>query len=447
MSATEPAAAPQHGPTHPSPVGRWASWRRRTSTLVFLSARNVVRELRRSLLTSSAMAIGLALLVISRTIADGAHEDWIDSGVRLGAGHVAVQAPGYLTSGALADRLGPAQLSEAERALAAPDVAPRIEAAVERLSASGLAASAASSFPVQIDGVIPTRERQFSQLPEQVVDGRYLEDDDRLSAFIGVGLARRLELRPGSRFVLTSQNSESEIAGQLVRVAGTFRTGIPEVDDGLVQIPIETARTWLTAPGSATTIAVLLQSSRDVDGVVRALRARLDSVSGVRVLSWREASPELEAAVKIDDAGDYIFHGILFVIVGLAVLNAVLMSVLNRKREFGVLRALGLRRVETGAVVFGEGVLLTLASGAAGMILGFAITWIFWRNGLDLSGLMGGEMTMSGTLVDPVIVPAFRLSAMTQSLGFILVIGILASLYPAQQAMRIDVAEAMKFER
>jgi len=155
----------------------------------------------------------------------------------------------------------------------------------------------------------------------------------------------------------------------------------------------------------------------------------------------------LEAAVKIDDAGDYIFHGILFVIVGLAVLNAVLMSVLNRKREFGVLRALGLRRVETGAVVFGEGVLLTLASGAAGMILGFAITWIFWRNGLDLSGLMGGEITMSGTLVDPVIVPAFRLSAMTQSLGFILVIGILASLYPAQQAMRIDVAEAMKFER
>jgi putative ABC transport system permease protein len=447
MSATEHSVEVRPGTAQPRPIGRWAAWRRRSATLAFLAARNVVRELRRSLLTSSAMAVGLALLFISRTLADGAHEAWIDSGVRLGAGHVAVQAPGYLTSGALADRLNAGSLATVERALGAPNVAPAITASVERLTVSGLAASAASSYPVQINGVTPTGEQRFDKLPEQVVDGRYLEDDDRLSAFIGVGLARRLELRPGSRFVLTSQNSDGEIAGQLVRVSGTFRTGIPEVDDGLVQIPIETARTWLAAPGSATTVAILLHSSREVDRVVRTLRAQLDDTSSVRVLSWRESSPELEAAVKVDDAGDYIFHGILFVIVGLAVLNAVLMSVLNRRREFGVLRALGLRRIETGAVVFGEGVLLTLASGATGILLGFAISWIFWRNGLDMTGMMGGEMTVSGTLIDPVIVPAFHLSAIVQSLAFILVIGTLASLYPAQQAMRIDVAEAMKFER
>jgi ABC-type lipoprotein release transport system permease subunit len=155
----------------------------------------------------------------------------------------------------------------------------------------------------------------------------------------------------------------------------------------------------------------------------------------------------MDSAVRIDDYGDYVFHVILFAIIILAILNAVLMSVLGRRREFGVLQALGLTGAETGLVVFAEGLFLTAASGLVGLVVGFAVTWIFFRDGLDFSGMMEEGMTASGGVIDPVIIPIFRSGQVVVSLLSILVIGTLASLYPAYRASRLDVAEAMKFEQ
>jgi ABC-type antimicrobial peptide transport system permease subunit len=111
-----------------------------------------------------------------------------------------------------------------------------------------------------------------------------------------------------------------------------------------------------------------------------------------------------------------------------------------------VLRALGLERGEVGRVVFIEGMILTAISGLFGMALGAAIVWGFFRNGLDFSAIWDMEMEAAGVVIDPVIVPRFHWNQILQSLAFILVIGSLASVYPAWRATRIDVAEAMKFE-
>jgi len=417
----------------------------KTAALLKLSMRSVGRNARRSALTAAAMALGLALLMFSRALAEGGHEQWIDSAVRLGLGHVAVQAPGFLENGRLEDRLDKDRLTRVQSALAALDGA--VLSWAPRLSTSGLASSAASALPVRIEGVDPTRERDFSSLPDQLVEGRYLEADDRLQAFIGVELARRLEIEVGDRFVVTAQAASGQVEGQLVRVAGIFRTAIPELDEGLVHLPLATARSWLGTPGAATAVAILLPSSRRADEVVADLDRQLDGESGIRVLGWREASPELDSAVRIDDYGDYVFHGILFAIVALAILNAIMMSVLSRKREFGILQALGLTRAETGMVVFGEGLFLTAASGVVGGVLGFAATWLFFRDGLDFSGLMDNAISMSGGIIEPVIVPVFRFDQVVLSLASIAVIGTLASLYPAVRAAQLDPAEAMKFEQ
>ncbi len=410
-----------------------------------LAVRNVVRNARRSALTASAMILGLAVLMWTRAISDGAHESWVTGAVRIGAGHVAVEAPGFAKSGSLADRLSAEQLAAAEAALRAPAVAPLVRAVAPRLEVSGLASSASAAVPVRIVGVDPAAEAAFSPLAGSAVAGTFLAPGDRLAAYVGVGLARRLALGLGSRLVLTAQTAAGEITGQLVRVAGTFRSGVPDIDDGLVYVPIATARSWLGTPGAATALAVLLHSSRAANRVVRALGDRLPP--GVAVLSWQEAAPALASAVRIDDWSGYAFLLILLAIVALAILNAVLMSVLNRNREFGVLQALGLTRRETSVVVFTEGLLLTTASGVLGMAIGFGVTWLLWRHGLDLSALMQGDITFSGALVSPIIVPEFRAVQVVLCLAATLAIGVAASIYPARQAGRIDVAEAMKFDR
>ncbi len=418
----------------------------RFGILLRLAIRSVGRNARRSTLTAAAMVIGLALLIFSRALAEGGHEQWIESAVRMGTGHVAIQAPEYLETNKLEYRLGPGAVELVEDAIDGLDSAP-VLAWTSRLTVDGLASSTASALPVRIQGVDPEKEAAFTDLDEKLQEGRYLEQDDRLRAYVGTELARRLELDVGNRFVLTAQNANGEVEGQLVRVAGIFRSGVLELDQGLIHVPIETVRNWLEAPGAVTTTAILLEKARATDEAVDTLSRRLADEEGIRVMGWREAAPDLDSAIRIDDYGNYVFHVILFALVTLAILNSVLISVLGRRREFGILQAMGLTGRETGIVVFGEGLLLTAASGVVGMALGYLFTWTFFRNGLDFSTMMDGEMTFSGGIVDPVIIPVFHHVDVMLSVYSILVIGTLSSIYPAVRASRLDPAEAMKFDR
>ena len=412
-----------------------------------LALRNLRRQKRRSVLSGSAMVLAMALLVFSRAIAEGGHEDWIDSGVRMGGGHVSVQAPEYRTRRSLDYRLSPETRAAVRDALESPEVSSRLVASAPRLMVQGLASSSSGALPAAIMAVDPELEREFSALYEKLEEGRWLEPDDRLRAYVGARLASRLKLKEGSRFVLTAQDANGDISGQMVRVAGTFRSGIPEMDEGFIQIPLATAQEWLGVPGAVTTEALLLRNSRDVGPVRRELASALaDWSDEAAVLEWRESMPELDAAVRMDDWADYVFHLVLFVIAATAIVNTILMSVMYRTREFGVLRALGLERGEVGRVVFIEGMVLTAISGFVGMALGAAIVWGFFRNGLDFSAMWDMEMEAAGIVIDPVIVPRFHWNQIVQSLFFILAIGSLSSIYPAWRATRIDVAEAMKFE-
>lgn len=415
----------------------------RFPTLFWLALRNLGREMRRSALTAAAMTVGLALLILSRTLADGAHEDWIDSGVRLASGHVSFNAPGYRDSESLDDRLTAGQV---EASLGAATLAPSTEPPVTtvRVATRGLASSADGALPALIVGVDPASELAFSELGSEPADGRYLQEGDRLHAFIGAGMAARLGLRTGSRMVLTAQAASGDIAGQLVRVAGTYRTGLDELDEALVHIPLAVARSWLGVEG-ATSVSMVLPHSTLTDPVLAEARAKLEG-SGIEVVGWPETARELYSAVRIDDAGDWVFHLILFAIVTLAILNAVFISVLHRKRELGLLRALGLSGAETGLVVFVEGLLLTLASGLVGVALGFALVWIFFRNGLDLTELMPADITFGGIVFNPVMQPAIELGHLVQSVVLTTAIGLSASLYPAWQAARLDPAESVKVE-
>jgi ABC-type lipoprotein release transport system permease subunit len=418
----------------------------RALLLLRLALRNLRRQARRSILTAIAMVLGLALLVFTRSLGDGAHETWIRAGVRLAAGHVAVVNPHYLPRRTIDDRLPAVAAQAALAAVAAPDLAPVVDAAAPRLELRALASSPSGAVPVIVYGVDPAIEPAFSQLDTRLADGRALAPGDRLHAYVGVGLAQRLDLQIGDRLVLTAQAADSAIADQLVRVAGTFRSGLPEVDDAVVHIPLTTAQAWVGVGDDVSMVAVLLSSSLETRQVVRSLTGSLPTDSTAVAIPWQTTSPELDSAVRIDDYGNYVFHFVLLLIVALAIVNTILMAVLARTRELGILRALGLRRRDTAALVLLEGTLLTTVAGLTGAALGLAVTFGIFRHGLDFSVFYSGEMTAAGAIIDPVMIPEFRLDHMLQNVAWVVVIGIVASLYPAWRATRVEVAEAMKFE-
>ena len=418
--------------------------------LLVLAWRNLRRNLRRTVLTASAMIVGGALLSFSFALGDGTHESWIESGVRMGAGHVTVERPEFRLSRRIEDRLSTDVRLTAEEALDALDIAQHVVAQSSKLTIKGLASSAAGARPAQIIAVDPASEAGFSTVDEQVVEGRYLEPDDRLAAYVAEGLAGSLELRLGSRLVVQAQDAEREISAQLLRVVGMFRTGVPEADQVLMHIPLATAGEWLGSDTDVTNVGVLVDDSAVVGQVADHLEQALAEPVArgeVRVMGWRESNPSLASAIAIDDFGNYLIYGILFTIIAFGVVNTVLMSVLHRHREFGVLQALGLTPGQTGAIVLVEGLTLTAASGLLGVGAGLFLTWYFLGDGLDFTALMGEEMTFSGVVIDPLIVPLFRVTRMAQIFAFMLVLGAVASVYPALRAARIDVTEAMKFDR
>ena len=415
-----------------------------------LALRNLRRHLRRTLLTASAMVIGGALMMFSFALGDGTHEAWIDSGVRMDTGHITIEAPEFRLSRKIEDRLASVARTAAEHALAAPENAGLVTTVSAKLTISALASSAAGARPVRIVGVTPHAEAEFSKIDEQVIEGRYLADDDRLAAYVGVGLIESLDLRLDSRLVVTAQDAHQEIAGQLLRVVGVFRSGVPEIDQTLIHIPLTTAGEWLGSGQDVTNIGVMVDNSDAVPTVIRRLNQALAEPidrHATTVMSWRDAMPALAAAVAIDDLGNYLVYGILFVIIALGIVNTVLMSVLHRHREFAVLQALGLTPRQTGTLVLIEGLVLTTVSGIGGVALGVFITLYFWGDGLDVSSLLNEEMSFSGVVLDPVIVPLFRTTRIIQVLMFIFFIGVLSSIYPAIRAAKINIAEAMKFER
>jgi putative ABC transport system permease protein len=422
----------------------------RTRLLARIALRNVRRQARRSLLTASAMVLGIGLLMAVRALEAGAHLMYVETAVRLGAGHVSVEHPEFAATQDLEHRIPATALHRAGEAVAVAAGEAELRAMLPRVTVGGLAQSATSSIPVRISGIDPGSEASVSFLAEKIVEGRFLEPGDRLEAVVGAGVAERLRVELGSRVVLMAQAADGELESQLVLVTGIFQSAIPEVDRGVVQIPLETAREWLAIGADATSLNVVLHADRRTGEIAGDVRDRLRSSAGdevVAVRPWWEAMPDLHAGLQADAVQTYIMFLILLAIVALAVVNSVLMAVLYRTREFGVVRAIGLDRRSVGAMVMLEGLVLALASGLAGMALGLGLMRGVFRNGIDISWIAGEEdLAFGGAVVDPVIVPVVQSVDVVAILAIVMAIGFLASLYPAWQATRIEPAEAMNVD-
>ncbi len=414
-----------------------------------LAFRGLRRNVRRTILTAAAMILGGGMLILAFSMADGGQEMWIREAARMGTGHITIERPEFRTARRIENRLSPVVREAVTRALSAPEIAPSVEAASARISIGGLASSAAGARPVRISAVEPDAEARISTIDTKVVAGRYLQDDDRSLAFVGVQLAASLGLEPGSRFVVQAEDAHGGIASQLLRVVGVFRSGVPEIDQTTVHVPLATADAWLDSGGGVTNVNLVLEHSTLVPGTVdtlaRSLGEHVDR-GQVTVLSWKEANPALASGVALDDFSGSLVQALLFTIIAFGIMNTVLMSVLHRHREFGVLRAIGMTPAQTGVIVLIEGMTLTLVSGVLGVGLGTFLVWYFWGDGLDLTGTVE-QMTASGVMFEPIIVPEFRFERYVQSLGFILVVGTISSVYPAVRAARIDVTEVLKFDR
>jgi len=422
--------------------------------LVKISWRNLWRNPRGTLLTALALGLGLALLLISLGLLDGGHEQTIADGVRFGPGHVVIQAKGYQDSGS-DELLLPAQVvSRIEEFLQTAVMKPIVRGVSPRLLATGLLSSSANSAGVRIMGVIPQDEPAVSFIPQRIVEGTYLSNGNPPGVVIGAELASNLEVKIGSRVVLMTQalrqpgietksRAGEEMQSTLLRVSGIFQTGLEAIDANIIQLPLSAAQTLLGVPGGQVTqVALLLQQEGDSPLVARALRKQLTG-SPVEVLTWRESIPMLAQILGLDHAFNYIMNGVILAMVGLGILNTILMRVLERRYEFGVCKALGLRPRQLAVMVIGESLALTAISLALGLALGLSVEHYFANSGLDLRWVFRTGLP-AALVFDPILYSRLSLNRIVWSIGIVFMMATIISFYPALKAARTELLDALK---
>ena len=421
--------------------------------LVKIGWRNLWRNPRGTLLTALALGLGLTLLLVSLGLLDGSHEQLIGEAVRLGTGHVVIQAQGYQDSGSQELLLPAGAVPTTEEFLHTEAMKHVLRGASRRLLASGLVSSAANADGVSIMGVIPQDERAISLIPQRIVEGTYLNDDKQSGVVIGIELARKLDVKIGAKVVLMSQavqqpdtKAADAVGGgtqsTLLRVSGIFRTGIEAIDANVIYLPLPVVQTLLGVPGRVTQVVVLLQREGDALMVATGLRKQLAGAP-VEVLPWRESMPTLVQIFWLNAAFNYVMNGVVLAMVGLGILNTILMRVLERRYEFGLCTALGLRPLQLAVMIIGESLALTAISLALGVVLGLSVHYFFATHGLDMRWFFASDLPRD-LIFDPIIHSRLSPGRIASSVSIVFLTATVISFYPALKAARTQLPDALK---
>ena len=402
--------------------------------LLELAWRNVLRNRRRSAITISSIAIGLAALTFLWGFIDGMNRQMIENTTRFLAGDVQIHLKGYHEEPTL-----DLTIPEASPVLEAVRQEPGVAAASVRLEGKALASRADKSRGVLIVGIAPEEEAKVTVLHEAVVQGRPL-GDEAPGVLIGEKLAEALAVTAGDELVLVGQAYDGSIASVRLPVRGVFRTKIDQLDGFVAVMPLAAVREFFTAPGGATAIALRL---RDRDAF-EAVRARLAAQLGDRyeVLGWPRLLPMVAVSVRFHEVVTYVVLLIFFVVTAAAVANPVLMAVLERTREFGIMLAVGTSRARLLRLVVYEAMLLGLVGLALGNGLGLGLTAYFSRTGIDLGAFEAGLRTMPG--LSDVIYPVVRMHRVIMLSAMVFATACLTALYPAAKAALLEPVAAIR---
>lgn len=316
---------------------------------------------------------------------------------------------------------------------------PGVKIAAPRSIVQGMIVTTTGSAGVQVNGVQPDAEYAISRLKKKIITGTGFRDSRKNEILIGKKLSEKMKLKSGSKIVLTFTDTADNIVSSAFRVAGIYQSGNAPLDEVQVYIHIATLNDLLLTGDQFHEIAVLLQNDEALPQVQQRLKQLFPSLL---VESWKDISPETEFMVRTVDDYSYIIMVIIFIALAFGILNTMLMSVLERTREIGMMVALGTSRLRIFLLVFLETAFLTLAGSPIGLVLAYVIITYFNRNGLDLSG-MGKDM-MESFGFSTMIYPAFPWEKLAGVVTMVVITAILSCLLPAVKAVRLQPVEALR---
>ena len=403
--------------------------------MIFLLAwRNIWRNKARSLVIMVSIALGLFAGVAVLSLYKGMMTSRIRMVIDEEVGHFQIHHPQFVKD------FEPAYtIHQAQQVVRQLKLMPEVTNVVERSVAQGMLSTPTGSSGVQIRGINPVEEGRFSLPENKIFEGKGLDENKHGEILIGKKLADKMKLKIRSKIVLTFTDTANEIVSSAFRIAGIYRSANSSLDEKIVYIQKQELNALHGFEGSVHEIVVKIHQDEALDQFMVSIRKKFP---GLLIESWKDISPETDFMVKSANDYSYILMIIIMIALAFGILNTMLMAVMERARELGMMMALGTGRLRMFAMVMFETLMLSLLGAPVGIVSGWVIVGYYNRNGLDISG-MGKDMMQSfgfSTMVYPSF-PSEKLVAVTL---IVTVTALLSGILPALKVLNMRPVDAIR---
>ncbi len=402
--------------------------------LIKLAWRNLWRQKRRTLLTATALALVLFLSLITRSFQEGSYTSNIKNAAKFYTGLIQLQNPAFSDTSSIDD-----VLPQTETFISSVKDNPNIDVVLPRVESFALAAKDEHSKGALVLGIEPEAEDNYSNISDKIVKGTYIAPGES-AVLVGGRLAQYLHLDVGDELVLYGMGYHGQTAAGLYRVAGILHFPLQQFDSQLVYMPLDTAQALYSLDKQVTAWVLNTENLRGLSSVVDQLRR--DYGRDVAVKDWQALSPELSQKIALDKAGGIFLIYILYGIVGFGLFATILMTTLERQREFAVMLATGMLRGKLISLLVIESLFISFIGVLLGLMISAPVLVYFYFNPIEITGEAAEVMLETG--FEPIVpVSLDPYLALTQ-ISVVLFILLLCLLYPMVRLLRLPIASGLK---
>jgi ABC-type lipoprotein release transport system permease subunit len=400
-----------------------------------MASRNVIRNWRRTLVTTLAMGFAGFIMILFASLTEGLLYTSERNAVAMNLGDMQIHTEGYRDDPDLYKRIDNAS-----------DLVRKLQQAgfhaAQRVYGFGLAAAGSASAGVQLRGIDLTNEATVTQIHKHVMQGNWLADTDPKGVVIGKKLGRTLNVKPGDEVVIIGQASDGSMANDLYTVRGILKSIGEEVDRAGFFMVERAFRELMVLPQGAHEITVMRPDrSRDLESATTQVAAL---APGYETLNWRSLRPVIARILDLADAQTIVMVLITYVAVAMIVLNAMLMSVFERIRELGVMKAIGVTPWQILLLIYVETMAQVTVASIIALSSGWSVARYFQNNGIDLSAI-AGSTSFGGVAIDPIWYAYVTKEAVIIPIVFLFIIAAAAVIYPAIKAAVIRPVKAIYY--
>ncbi len=401
-----------------------------------VSWRNVWRSKTRSLVIITAITLGVFAGVYTVAFMFGWVNQRVASVINTEMSHIQIHHPEYLETYEIHDLI-----PNTDEIVSQLSSLKSVKAVSDRVIATCMVASAETGSGVQLVGVDPEREMLVTNIHQKVVDGEYFNGVKTNPIVIGEKLAEKLKVKVRSKVVVTITEMDGTLTGGAFRVAGIYRTSNTSYDEMKAFVRADDIRRLVGLDENAGhEIAVLLNEN----GTEKLISKEISEMHpNLQVLTWTQLLPEMEMLNENMNLMLYIFVGIIMLALGFGIVNTMLMVILERVKELGMLMAVGMNRLRVFTMIVLETVFLSLTGGIIGIVLAVMLTAITGKTGIDLS-LWAQGLNSFG--YDSVIYPEIGFDSIVGVTILVIITGVISAIYPARKAIKLKPAEAIRID-